>query len=1090
MLNYYLKNLNERLGRSSRAVLLFLLIFIFPYGASAQTRNITGTITDASNGDPLIGAAVRVSGTSLGASTDFNGKFKLSIPESAKTIEISFLGYKAQTITLTAVPVISVKMEPSSSSLNEVVVVGYNTVKKKDLTGSVVQITPDRLANENPKTVQDILRGTPGLRVGMDVSAKGGGSLELRGQRSLYTAGAHNEPLIILDGMQFYGELSEINPDDIEQIDILKDASAAAVYGAKSASGVIIISTKKGKIGKPVINFNTSVGINGKSAYMNVFSPDEYMQYREDWYKAPTYGVNATTGAYEAYQNPATKPGQFDNPNNIGKYGITIQQWRAYSTNVAGESDASIYARRLGLSDAVLKNYVAGKTFDWFNQSFRTGYNRDYNVSVAGASDKINYYMSMGYLGAMGAVKGDDYSTVRANLKVDGKITDWLSIGANVNFQNRSDGTIQVGLGTNYYDANQVRNSPYASYLNDDGSLAEYPMGNTDKRGYNFDFEKQYVDLEKGYTVLNTIFNAKVKLPLGITYSFNASPRFQFFYNRYFTSAERPDTAPTNAGVDREQSKRYDYNFNNTVNWDKTFAKKHHFTATLVQEVEERRYWGDLINARNILPSDALGFHNTSNGDKTASSFSSTDTHQTANGLLGRLFYAFDERYLITASIRRDGYSAFGANNAYATFPSVAVGWTFTNEKFFHWTPMNLGKFRLSYGQNGNRSLDDPYVALANLASNTTMPYLDNSGNPALVKSISASRLANPNLRWEKSIALNAALDFGFFNDRINGSIEYYNIKTTDMIMNQPLPGFTGFSSIAANLGEVNNKGVEITVNTVNIRKKNFEWRTSLGFAYNANKIVHLFGTYSNIVDAAGNVTGQKEDDYTPAGWFIGQPISEIWDYRVTGIWQANEVVEAARYGQRPGDPKVANNYTADDIKNANGTTTPVYNDKDKEFLGQSTPPINWSLRNEFKLYKNFDVAFSIYSYMGGKSLAGYYLNGDNAGSLITYGFNPFAKKYWTPENPTNDYGRLAAVGPAGATGAQKLYNRSFIRLDNISVGYTLPLSLTSKINLAKVKLYGAVKNAAVYNSGWEYADPETGGLATRTYTFGLNVTF
>ena len=637
-----------------------------------------------------------------------------------------------------------------------------------------------------------------------------------------------------------------------------------------------------------------------------------------------------------------------------------------------------------------------------------------------------------------------------------------------------------------------LRNSPYSNYLNEDGSYAQYPMGNTVKRGYNYDFERQYLDLDKGYTVLNTIFNAKLKLPFGIRYEFNIAPRYQYFHDRYFMSASKPDSNLKSQGVNREQSKRFDWSLNNTITWDYTLLKKHHFILTLVQEAEERRSWKDRIEAREILPSDALGLHHTSNATKTSSSFSSSDAHETAAAYLGRLFYSFDDRYMLTASVRRDGYCAFGSNNPWATFPSISGAWSFADEKFFNWEPMSTGKLRVSWGKNGNRSLNDPYIALADLGAGTgsTMGYITSSSSYVDMKYLSVNRLANPNLQWEKTEAYNVGLDFGFLNDRLTGSLEYYIMNTHDMIMNQRLPDFSGFGSMTTNLGEVQNRGFELSLNSVNIQNENFEWRTTLGFSFNKNEIKHLYYEYEDVKDAEGNVIGRKEQDDTSNKWFIGQPIGVIWDYNVTGIWQTNEVEEAAKYGQKPGDPKVENFYTEDDKINADGTRTPVYNDNDKQFLGKTTPPIHWSLRNEFTLWKNLDLSFSLYSYMGHKSVNGYYLNNDNGGSLITYTFNTFAKKYWTPENPTNDYARLDAKGPTGAIGAGKLYNRSFIRLDNISVAYSLPRRLLTPLNIEKLKVFATVRNVATWAADWEYADPETGGLATRTYTFGLNLTF
>lgn len=1068
-------------------VLLFCSSLLF-----AQSP-VTGQVRSA-DGAPVADANVAVKNTTKSTRTDEAGNFTI-LATTKDRLVISHISFATQEVEVPASFKVSVSLSPSAAgNMNEVVVIGYGQARKRDLTGSVVQVRPDKLANENPNTVQDILRGTPGLSVGYDPSAKGGGSMQLRGQRSVYTDGGHNDPLIVLDGMLFYGELSEINPDDIAQIDVLKDASAAAVYGSRAASGVIIITTKKGRVGKPVINFSSNFGAVTKSAYREVFGPQQYMQYREDWYKTPTYGINAATGNYEAYQTAATvgRPGYYDSPGNLAKYGITLDQWRAYSTNSPGESDASIYARRLGLEGGVLNDYLAGNTFDWYDHTFRTGFNQDYNASISGASDKMNYYMSVGYLRNEGAIDYNNYKAIRSNLKVEGKINKWLEIGANVNFQDRTDGDLSPGLSFNYWDNNQIRNSPFSHYRNADGSLSQYPMGdNTILRGYNHDFERQYLELERGYTVLNTIFTAKVKLPLGITYSFNVSPRYQWFYNRYFMSAAEPNTLPVNRGVDRSNSKRFDWSLNNTLAWEHTFNKIHRLNVTLVQEAEERKYWYDVINARNILPTDALGFHNTQNATKENSSFSTEDSHQTADGLLGRAIYTFDNRYTVSASVRRDGYSAFGQNNPYATFPAFGFKWNFVNEKFFKWTDiMSTGNLRVTYGENGNRSLGDPYVSLANLSSGlgATMGYIVGSGTEE-VKYLLVDRMANPNLQWEKTASLNVGLDFGFLNDRITGSLDYYTMKTHDMIMAQRLPGFTGFFSITTNLGEVQNRGIDFMINSTNIRNRVFEWNTSLSFSYVKNTIKHLYYQSENIVDANGNVIGTREMDDKSNGWFIGQPISAIWNYRVTGIWQANEAEEAKRYGQSPGDPKIANIYTADDKKNADGSTTPVYNDNDKQFLGQTAPPINWQLRNDFTFFKNLTLSFNIYSYMGHKSLNGNYLNKDNGGSLITYNFNTSAKEYWTPDNPTNKYARLDAMTPAGAS-ADQLYNRSFIRLENIAVGYTLPKKWTDKIELQRVKFYASVRNVAVWQKDWEYGDPETGGLATRVFSLGLNVNF
>lgn len=1069
--------------------LTILLINIV--GVYAQQSIIKGTVLDNKK-EPLIGVSVQINGSQRGTVTDVEGNFSIQASKG-ETLTFSYVGYKKQDLILSSYTKITVVLSEDTELLDEVVVIGYGTMRKKDLTGSVSQVRADDLANEAPKTVQDVLRGTTGLSVGFDGSAKGGGSMTIRGQRSVYSDGGHNDPLIILDGMMFYGELSEINPNDIAQIDVLKDASSAAVYGAKAANGVVIVTTKKGKSDKPVINFSANIGWSTMADSRNVYGPEGYLNYRTDFYKTDTYGVNKSTGKYEAYQSGNKPIGYYDRPSEskFNSYGITVDAWRNQTNQDPSMSDDEVWARRIGLnaSEVTLANFLKGKSFDWYDHSFNTGLNQDYNMSVAGKTDRVNYYLSLGYLSNEGIVKGNEYSAIRSNLKLDAKVTDWFSLGANINFQNRTDGDIA----TDWY-SQITSNSPFSTPYNDDGELVAHPQGeNAYWKGYNFDYNRQYMDLDKGYTVLNSILNAKITLPFGITYSFNASPRLQYFHDRYYRSSEHPDwQAATEDRVIRQQSKNFDWSLNNTITWDYTFAKKHHTILTLVQEAEERQSWSDRIIARNILPSEALGFHATENADKSLSNFYSNDTKENACGYLARLFYSYSDKYMGTFSFRRDGYSAFGTTNPYANFFSGALAWTFTNEDFWKWgSILESGKLRLSFGQNGNRSLADSYIALANLAlGKYSQGYINSTTNELMdMKYLFVNRLPNTALQWEKTTSWNVGLDLSFLDGRINTSMEYYIMPTTDMIMNQSLPDFTGFSSITTNLGKVENRGFELSLNTRNIDTENFKWTTSLSFSLNKNKIKSLYGEFETVVDANGSVSVKERDDITNK-WFIGHAISEIWDYKVTGIWQVDEVNEAAKYGQKPGDPKVENYYTLDDKKNTDGTTTAVYNNNDKQFLGEATPPIHWSMRHSFNINKNWDLSFNLYSYMGHKSLDSNYLNNDNNYSQITNCQNIYAKEYWTIYNPSNTYARLSAQGPTGLAAPSRIVDRSFIRLDNISVAYNIPQIYLSKFKIENAKLFATVRNVATWSKEWNYGDPETGSIAPRTYSLGINLTF
>ncbi len=1057
----------------------------------AQNR-VTGHVADL-NGEPVIGATILEKGTSNGTITDVEGNFTMSAQQGV-TLLISYIGYISQEVTVTEQPLSIILME-DTKSLDEVVVVGYGTMRKKDLTGAVIQINPAKIADQNPQSVQDLLRGTPGLQIGYDASAKGSGaSILLRGQNSLGTSAS---PLIVLDGMAFYGELSEINPDDIGQIDVLKDASSAAIYGAKSAAGVIIISTKKGKRGKPVIQVSTNWSLSNKSAYRDYFNASDYMRYREDWYMMNfTYGRGSDNlyGYYNAVDTNSGElvypDGYFNNPDALNESEKNLWATTTGKSGFGpseGESYQSLYARRLQLNNSqlVYDNYLAGRSLDWHDETFRSGFNQDYNVSISGENDRVNHYFSFGYVDNEGAVQGNEYHAFRSNLKLNSKITDWLEMGINVNFQDRSDGDIQVSLGNNYWDNNMLRNSPYASLYTDDGGYQQYPMsGQATNGGYNYYLDRLYYDLEKGYTVLNTIFNSKITLPLGFSYHFNIAPRYQWFYDRYFMSSSLPNSSAADRGVNRGHAKNFDWNLNNTIVWDRSFNELHNFTVTLVQEAEEHFHWSDNINARNLDPTDALGFHYTSSGNKEQSSFSTNDSHYTAASYLGRLFYNYNDRYMFTGTFRRDGYSGFGVNNPWGNFGSVGLGWVFSNERFMEGTQnwLDMAKLRLSWGSNGNREFGDVYRTLANLTLGSSMVYFNN-GTSTVVNSLFMDRLASPNLEWEKTNAYNVGLDFVLLDNRLTGSLDYYYKKTTDMIMSQRLPSFTGFGSITTNLGEVENKGFEIALTSNNIRNKDFTWDTTVGFSLNNNRINHIYYDY----DEEGN-----EKDDTANGWFIGKPIGEIWYYETDGIWQntPDDIAAAALVGQVPGDIKVKNIYTEDDRILEDGTQVPVYNDNDKTFQGTTRPPIHWSMRNDFTFLKDFTFSFSLYSYMGHKSRHGYWLNQDNGGSEVTNAFNVPQKEYWTPDNPTNKYARLNAKGPNTglAGGIDRLYNRSFARLDNITLGYTLPQTITSRFQVERIRVTASCNNLLTI-SNWEYGDPETGGLATRDFNLGLNIT-
>ncbi|HEY0609372.1 MAG TPA: TonB-dependent receptor plug domain-containing protein, partial [Chitinophaga sp.] len=594
-----------------------------------------------------------------------------------------------------------------------------------------------RLEKESPRSVQDLLRsGIPGLYVEQNTSAKGGGDMLVRGQRSLK---ANNAPLIVLDGVIFFGELSEINPQDIEHFDVLKDASAAAIYGAKSANGVVIITTKKGSTDKPTIRFDANTGVAAMGKKREVYDAQGYLNYRSDLFNSTTRWANPAM-----YSKPTEE--------NLVKYGITMNDWLAYDA-LTGDPD-DIWLRRIGLFDKERQNYFKGKTYDWFDGSFQHGLQQDYNVSFSGRNkDALNYYVSMGYLNNKGIIVGDQYRAYRANIKLDGKVNKWMHTGVNINFQDRSDGNLAVD-----WDGQIINNSPYALPFDENGQLDPQPMGASVNQGTNTAYHNQYKQLEKGFTVLNTTLYQTIKLPFNITYQLNFSPRMQWFYNRYHESSQNPFWSD-NGKVVRETEKKFDWQIDNIITWDYTFAKKHSVKVTLLQNAEEHKGWKESITARDFSPTDALGFHNLGAANPLKTTISSSDFRSTGDALMGRLFYSYDNRYMLTASIRRDGYSAFGASNPRATFPALAFAWNFANERFFHWEPMSSGKLRLSWGMNGNRSIDI-YQALSNLTTGSgRYPYVQSDGTVYELSQLYVDRMANYNLKWEATSSWNIGLD-------------------------------------------------------------------------------------------------------------------------------------------------------------------------------------------------------------------------------------------------------------------------------------------------------------------------------------------
>ncbi|MCK5782790.1 MAG: SusC/RagA family TonB-linked outer membrane protein, partial [Flavobacteriales bacterium] len=918
-----------------------------------QKKTITGKVTDE-KGESIPGVSIVVNGTTIGTISDNDGNYTLEIPDDAEIIEFSFIGMKTQEIEIGNQSTIDVIMEPDVIGLEEVVAIGYGTVKKADLTGAVSQLTSDDLEIENPNDVTDMLRGNvAGLNVGFSTSPKGVSSLEVRGKTTL-TAGA--SPLIVLDGVIYNGDMSDINPNDIERIDVLKDASSAAVFGARASNGVIMITTKKGKGAKPTITFNSSVGLATMSTDQPVYGPDGYVNWRQDVLESTNVGFEP----YE-YSDPRTLPSD-----------ISQEEWMAYDGS-SGDP-VEVWLRRLSMEPIEIQNYQAGKTVDWYDMTFQNGLRQDHNLALSGKKEELSYYWSVGYNKNEGIRVGDEFTTIRSRLNLDAKINEFISVGINTQFADRDEGAVPI-------EYRFTANSPWGSEYEDDGvTLRLSPQDDSGTGAIHPKLAMIFTDRQRKISTLNSTIFSKINLPFGITYQVNFVTRFQWYNNFNHNSSKHPSWGSFGGSASRSNSKVYEWQIDNIVKWNKTIADVHNVDVTLLANAEKHQYWSSSMSNKGFDPNDNLGYHNMGAGIQPT--ISTNDTYRTGDALMARLQYSYNKKYLFTGSVRRDGYSAFGVNNPRATFPSLAGAWVMSEENFMQDIPwLEYFKLRYSWGQNGNRSIGQ-YVALSDL---NTGKYLhqNQSGTIYQVSQLYVNNMANKDLKWERTTANNIGLDFGIFNNRLSGTIEAYLMSTTDLLVRRSLPDILGFSFVYDNLGEVQNKGLEFTLNSTNMKRENFEWNSSFNFSLNRNEIISLYGDMEDVLDENGNVIGQKEKDDISNGWFIGHATDQRWGLKTDGVYTTDEADIASIYGVYPGDFKVID--VDDDGK---------YTNEDKHFLGYSKPRFRWTLRNQFKIYKNIDFSFMMYSMWGHESSF-------NAAKNQGFGnrTNSYILPYWTEDN-------------------------------------------------------------------------------------------
>jgi len=961
------------------AVYLMLLISVITnslcevaYSQGTSSYTIKGKVVDDKS-LPLAGASVKVVGESQGIQTDINGMFTLTLKEPA-TLTISFIGMEAKTIKVSsATKNITITLSDNGKQLNEVVVVGYGTQKRSDVTGAVASVPKSRL-QELPVT--NVLQALEGAVAGVSITTPSSipgaqPTANIRGRNSIK---ASSDPYVVIDGIPLTksgGSLNDINPNDIESMEVLKDASAVAIYGTNGSNGVILITTKRGTTGKPVIRYNGYVGTENLAHVLQPRDPASYTQKYQDY----------------LMENPTVK--------------------RPYVEPVPNSSE--------------VPNYNSGQTIDWIKEVTQQGIMQDHGLSVTGGTPDVKYLLSGDYLDQKGVIKGYQYNRVSLRSNIDINVTDFLTVGTSLFFTN------------NNYDGGRAHllfataMSPYGNEYNADGSYAIYPMNP------ELLYTNPLLGLTTDQIVRSTNLNgngyAEIKfggILKGLKYRLNAG--YTYLPTRNDSYSGRLANTPLGS-ASASASQTNTYIIENLLYYSKDI-KKHHFDFTGLYSAEQRKYFTETGSSTGFI-NDQLSYNNLAGG-ATQTSTSYQDRYA-LNSQMVRVNYSYDSRYLFTFTARRDGSSVFGANTTkYGWFPVAALGWNISNEAFLKNSDIISSlKLRASYGQTGNEAVS----VYKTITTDNTVRFPFNGTSTI---GVLAGNLGNNDLQWETTLGTNIGVDFGLLKGRINGTIDVYKNSTSGLILDQSLPNVTGYSSVLSNIGKVANQGLEISLNTRNIANKDFRWETSIVFATNQNKIVDLYGDGK---DDLGN------------RWFIGRPISVIYDYQMQGVWQTGEDPSKQDPGAKPGDLKFADT-------DGDGKITA----NDRVILGQTSPKWTGGLTNTFR-YKQFNLSVFIQTARGMLKNNADLNYVDESGRRNT----PAEIGYWTPTNGNNSFQGLAYTNTRGYGYPR---DASYTRIKDITLSYTLPTGLLEKAHISGLTVYASGRNIYTFTNwiGW---DPE-----------------
>jgi TonB-dependent starch-binding outer membrane protein SusC len=1008
--------------RLLRLIVLFQFL-LMANAALAQNITLKGRVLKE-DGQPIPSASVLVRGTSNGTTTNENGEFTISAPANAVLV-ISAVDHATQEVKVNSKTTINITLQTLEKSLGEVIVVGYGTQRAKDVTGSVARVRGETL-REVP--APNLIAQLKGRTAGVDIVSNsatpgGGGQIRIRGNRSFAKSSGESDgldnPLIVLDGIPFGGSINDINTEDVASIDILKDASATAIYGSRGAGGVILITTKRGRSGKAIMSYDGYHGIISETGKLPVFNGTQYAQFKQD---AATYNRSSW-------------------PSSAGTTSYLI---------TAAEQAA----------------LTAGVSTDWQDLIYKQGFVTSHQLGLSGGGDGTQFGLSGGYYKETGIIPYQDFERYSLRATIDHQVNRRIKIGLNtlntLSYSNTPGGSgVTSGL---------VRLTPLASPYNTDGTVNLFPQaGSIDAAAISPLTLKTRHDAilarNRRLRTFNSLY-AEIKIIEGLKYRLNVGLDYRQDNGSGYNGAStftNNNTSQANSNASVVNSDAWTYTIENLLMYEKTIHQKHKIGVTGLFSTQKDHAQSSGFTATGI-PADYVLNSNfgLASGAITALPNNTFYNERGLVSYMARVNYGYDNRYLLTATIRTDGASTLSPGNQYYTYPAFSLGWNVTNEKFMSAVPVisNL-KLRGGWGKTSNQGVP-PYATLGLLSSSTYNFGQSSAGQQAAYL---VTTLANNQLKWQSTSQWNIGMDFGVLKNRITGTIDIYKQKTKDILLDLNLPQSNGASSTRMNLGRTEGSGLEINLASTNIQTKSgFTWTTDLNFYFNREKITQL-------------QNGTVKADIAN-GWFVGQPLTVIYDLKKIGIWQLDDSIKgliAAQTSpvQYPGQIRV---------EDLNGDHK--IDAADRQIIGNFQPQWEGGITNRFA-FKSFDLSIVFFARMGMKVLVPYITadGGSQGFPFFMQGRNNQLKvNYWTRSNPTNDF-------PAPDAGTDRfIYSStlgyqdgSFIKCRTINLGYQLPSKLLGKAGLKSARIYINVTNPFLVYAPFKKAgfgpDPEGNGF-------------